>query len=808
MKGRHQHKLTDRNNVSERYPTFFNGDSISGTVIIKLNSSSLKHKGIKVELHGIIQKHGTITTTACEFLSAKQEISPAAEIFKEKTNYEFNFKRPRLKYESYKGNYASVKYFIKIIIETSIISPSYEKEFAVVNPFNSSVLRKNDSPLILKVGVKNVLSLSINFEHSNLDCRGILRGFVTFNLVNSKIKCMEIQLIRREIIFDGKKYEPEYLARYEIVDGGPCKYEKLPIRLFLKSYNLTPSYPNIEDIFGVKYFINFIVVDAEDNRYFKFSEVSLFRLFSDRRKHMHNYDNNGLFISEPFFEDECIYGNDSYDKKYDNNENNLDENNYNEYDNGNYDMDNYDNNRNNDDYYDENDNMINNKYNNNRDNNMVLNIPGGDDYDQNNNNINLRNKRNNNYNDYNWNNMNSKRNQRFEQDSNDDYNEEKLDDDYDYNQNNNDRNQYNRNENNNYNKNEHIFNNNRENNNFNNYQYDEDFNDNYNDNVYNENNSENYNNNNNYKSNNQNQNRNNNYMNDNINNNQFENNIDYINEKDFTNNKNNIFSNDNRNRMKTKERNLNYINQNNRRKDNPDIFGENNQKNNTYNKSNNNFNKNNIFGNDEDFNDPKKQNNKQPIYTKNKSNIFGNDEDFSKPNRTNKDIYTNKNKKNLFGDDFKFNDVGENNKEFYYSNNYEENINDNIEYIENRNKRNNNNYKNNDNYDIFNNNKNNSYRNNNDNIINFNNNNSKRDYNNNQNLRQKYQNNIFGDNPRQDNNTNSRRNYKVNNIFGDNPENKEIQEEGGNEYNRRNKNNLMNKRISNENDFNNIFGPS
>ncbi len=105
---------------------------------------------------------------------------------------EFNFRNPFLKYESYKGNYASVKYFIKIIIETSIISPSYEKEFAVVNPFNSSVLLKNDSPLILKVGVKNVLSLSINFEHSNLDCRGILRGFVTFNLVNSKIKCMEI----------------------------------------------------------------------------------------------------------------------------------------------------------------------------------------------------------------------------------------------------------------------------------------------------------------------------------------------------------------------------------------------------------------------------------------------------------------------------------------------------------------------------------------------------------------------------------------------------------------------------------------
>ena len=66
VQGRHRHKLTDRNNISERYITFFNGDSISGTVILKLNSTSLKHKGIKAELHGIIQKHGTITTTVTE----------------------------------------------------------------------------------------------------------------------------------------------------------------------------------------------------------------------------------------------------------------------------------------------------------------------------------------------------------------------------------------------------------------------------------------------------------------------------------------------------------------------------------------------------------------------------------------------------------------------------------------------------------------------------------------------------------------------------------------------------------------------
>ena len=204
-------------------------------------------------------------------------------------------------------------------------------------------MNKNDFPLKLKVGIKNVLSLSIEFDHSNYNCRGILKGFVCFNLINTRIKFMEAQLIRREIIFDGKKYEPEYIARYELIDGSPCDCEKLPIRFFLKSYNITPTYPNIEEIFGVKYFINFVVVDGEDNRYFKFAEINLFRLFRDRRTHAPNFNNNGLFISEPFFEDECLYEANSFN----NNKNDVDDND-DYYNDNNYNDDNYNEGYNND----------------------------------------------------------------------------------------------------------------------------------------------------------------------------------------------------------------------------------------------------------------------------------------------------------------------------------------------------------------------------------------------------------------------------------------------------------------------------
>ena len=436
-----------------------------------------------------------------EFLNTQQDLSPPDEIFKEKTSYEFNFPYPFLKHESYKGNYASVKYFIKIIIETSILSTTFEKEFAVVNPHKESILYKNDFPLRLRVGVKNVLSLGIEFEHTNYNCRGTLKGAISFNLVNTKIKSMEAQLVKREIIFDGKKYEPEYIANFELVDGSPCNKEKLPIRFFLKSYNITPSYPDIEEIFGVKYFINFVVVDAEDNRYFKFAEINLFRLFVDKEKLLSDYDNHGLFISFPFFGDEYIYGVDTFKNKNNQRNNNMN-NNKNNY------------RRSEDDYY-ENDDGNDNYNNNNGDNNLVLNVPG-----ENNSNQEFDDDNDFRYGNNKGNDVNSRGNNQNNYNDRDNFNEEN--DNYSNNETtqfNENRNNRNENDNNYDDYNEQDFND-RNYNNFNNEQYN-DYNDNFDDNNYNENNINNYDND--YQR--SNQNRNNNYMynNESGNNDQFNN---------------------------------------------------------------------------------------------------------------------------------------------------------------------------------------------------------------------------------------------------------------------------------------------
>jgi len=61
------------------------------------------------------------------------------------------------------------------------------------------------------------------------------------------------------------------------MDGSPAKDEIIPIRLYLTGYDLTPTYSNVNNKFSVKYFINLVLIDEEDRRYFKQSEIRLWR---------------------------------------------------------------------------------------------------------------------------------------------------------------------------------------------------------------------------------------------------------------------------------------------------------------------------------------------------------------------------------------------------------------------------------------------------------------------------------------------------------------------------------------------------
>lgn len=91
---------------------------------------------------------------------------------------------------------------------------------------------------------------------------------------------MELQIIKKESILAGSnsKSDTEVITRFEIMDGAPIKNETIPIKWFLAPYELTPTYLNVNNRLSVQYFINLVLIDVEERRYFKQHEITLLRL--------------------------------------------------------------------------------------------------------------------------------------------------------------------------------------------------------------------------------------------------------------------------------------------------------------------------------------------------------------------------------------------------------------------------------------------------------------------------------------------------------------------------------------------------
>lgn len=109
-------------------------------------------------------------------------------------------------------------------------------------------------------------------------------GKIYFLLVRIKIKFMELTVIRREAAGVGANSynESENMVKHELMDGAPIKGECVPIRLFLSPLqSLTPTYRSVNNVFSVKYYLNLVLVDEEDRRYFKQQEVVFWRKSDD-----------------------------------------------------------------------------------------------------------------------------------------------------------------------------------------------------------------------------------------------------------------------------------------------------------------------------------------------------------------------------------------------------------------------------------------------------------------------------------------------------------------------------------------------
>ncbi|XP_034256009.1 vacuolar protein sorting-associated protein 26B-like isoform X1 [Thrips palmi] len=271
----------------ERHLLYYDGETVSGKVNVSLKKpgSKLEHQGIKIEFIGQIDLFYD-RGNHHEFTSLVKDLARPGELM-QNTSYNFEFANVEKPFESYTGSNVRLRYFLRVTIVRRI--SDIVKEVDIVVHTLSSYPDANNS-IKMEVGIEDCLHIEFEYNKSKYHLKDVIVGKIYFLLVRIKIKHMEIAIIKRETTGSGVSIGPnsylenETIAKYEIMDGAPVKGESIPIRVFLAGYDLTPTMRDINKKFSVRYYLNLVLMDDEDRRYFKQQEITLWRKGEKARK--------------------------------------------------------------------------------------------------------------------------------------------------------------------------------------------------------------------------------------------------------------------------------------------------------------------------------------------------------------------------------------------------------------------------------------------------------------------------------------------------------------------------------------------
>ncbi|TYI73523.1 hypothetical protein E1A91_D07G134600v1 [Gossypium mustelinum] len=292
-RSRKQVPLKKENGKTVMVALFQSQESIVGEVVIEpVHRKKVEHNGVKIELLGQIELYFD-RGNFYDFTSLVRELDIPGELYERKT-YPFEFSTVEMPYESYNGVNVRLRYILKVTISRNYVGNIVEyQEFVVRNytppPSINNIIK-------MEVGIEDCLHIEFEYSKSKYHLKDVIIGKIYFLLVRIKLKNMDLEIRRRESTGSGPNtyVETETLAKFELMDGAPVRGwfkdscnpgpahgdsgESIPIRLFLSPYELTPTYQNINNKFSVKYYLNLVLVDEEDRRYFKQQEITMYRL--------------------------------------------------------------------------------------------------------------------------------------------------------------------------------------------------------------------------------------------------------------------------------------------------------------------------------------------------------------------------------------------------------------------------------------------------------------------------------------------------------------------------------------------------
>eukprot|EP01088_Endostelium_zonatum_P017604 TRINITY_DN5271_c0_g1_i1.p1 TRINITY_DN5271_c0_g1~~TRINITY_DN5271_c0_g1_i1.p1 ORF type:complete len:365 (+),score=97.63 TRINITY_DN5271_c0_g1_i1:64-1158(+) len=264
-------------------PLYVGDETVKGSVKVSpvTKGKKMDHQGIQIELIGQIDMFYE-RGNSFEFLSMSKDLEAPGDLTAEK-EYPFEFLNVEKQFESYNGINVRLRYFLKVTVKRGLVSNVVKEQDLWVRNFTN--VPEVNHPIKMEVGIEDCLHIEFEYNRSKYHMKDVIIGKIYFLLVRIKIKHMELAIIKRESTGSGPNLynESETVTKYEIMDGAPVRGESIPIRLFLSPFELTPTYKSISNKFSLKYYLNLVLVDEDDRRYFKQQEIILWRKNEKKR---------------------------------------------------------------------------------------------------------------------------------------------------------------------------------------------------------------------------------------------------------------------------------------------------------------------------------------------------------------------------------------------------------------------------------------------------------------------------------------------------------------------------------------------
>ncbi|KAJ1444448.1 vacuolar protein sorting-associated protein 26-domain-containing protein [Pelagophyceae sp. CCMP2097] len=265
--------------AGEALPVFHADEPVRGEIEIRVpGGKRLDHLGVKIELVGQVEMFHD-RGNFHDFTALVRELDSPGVLVGD-ARFSFDFSHAEKPYESYSGLNVRLRYFVRATVTTRNYTTGNlvkEQDFVVV--CQSPPPPEPSAPIKMEVGIEECLHIEFEYDKAAYALGDIIIGKVYFLLVRIKIKHMELAIVRREACSAGPQQynESETVTKFELMDGAPVRGECIPIRLFLSNFELTPTYRSVNNKFSVKYYLNLVLVDQEERRYFKQQEVTFYR---------------------------------------------------------------------------------------------------------------------------------------------------------------------------------------------------------------------------------------------------------------------------------------------------------------------------------------------------------------------------------------------------------------------------------------------------------------------------------------------------------------------------------------------------